>query len=207
MNAPGVVRAVRVARDTADLAVVEAARVDDEADAVAHIIEAGADEAVVLQTCHRLEAYAVADNGETARQALDALNIEAGETDRAETGHEESLRHLLRVAAGLESVVLGEDQILGQVREAHVTAREAGGVGPVLEEALTKAIHVGERARSETGINEGATSLGSAAVRLLQRQTDLEGREARVVGAGPPSALARWGRWPPRRWPGPASRR
>ncbi|MFB6219110.1 MAG: glutamyl-tRNA reductase [Halobacteriaceae archaeon] len=188
MNTTGVVRGVRVARDTADLRAVEAARVGDEAAAVGALLDAGADEAVVLQTCHRVEAYVVADDPERAAAALATLDI--GGEDAATTDHEASLRHLLRVAAGLESLVLGEDQILGQVRDAYETAREAGGVGPVLEDALTKAIHVGERARTETAINEGATSLGSAAVRLLERQTDLAGQEALVVGAGEMGELA-----------------
>jgi glutamyl-tRNA reductase len=90
----------------------------------------------------------------------------------------------MRVAAGLESLVLGEDQILGQFRTALEEARAVGGVGPTLDEALTKALHVGERARSETAINEGVVSLGSAAVRLAERHLDLTETTALVVGAG-----------------------
>jgi glutamyl-tRNA reductase len=104
-------------------------------------------------------------------------------------GHEESLRHLLRVAAGLESIVLGEDQILGQIRDAYQDARGVGGIGPVLEDGVTKAIHVGERARTETAINEGIVSLGSAAVDLARNERDLADATALVVGAGEMGSL------------------
>jgi glutamyl-tRNA reductase len=107
-----------------------------------------------------------------------------------ELDHEESLRHLLRVAAGLESLVLGEDQILGQVRQAYEDARAAGGIGPLLEDGTTKAIHVGERARTETAINEGVVSLASAAVRLAAERHGLVGATATVVGTGEMGRLA-----------------
>jgi glutamyl-tRNA reductase len=107
-----------------------------------------------------------------------------------ELDHEASLRHLMRVAAGLESLVIGEDQIIGQLRQAYEDAREVGGVGPVLEEAVVKALRVGERARTETPINEGITSLGSAAVRMASEELDLQGTTALVVGAGEMGALA-----------------
>jgi len=96
----------------------------------------------------------------------------------------------MRVAAGLESIVLGEDQILGQLRDAYEEARGVGGIGTLLEDGITKAIHVGERARSETGINEGVVSLASAAVRLVGRECSLEGETALVVGAGEMGQLA-----------------
>jgi glutamyl-tRNA reductase len=96
----------------------------------------------------------------------------------------------MRVACGLESLVLGEDQIIGQVREAYEDARATGGIGPTLDDAVLKALHVGERARDETAINEGAVSLGSAAARLARREHGLEGATALVVGAGEIATLA-----------------
>jgi glutamyl-tRNA reductase len=93
------------------------------------------------------------------------------------------------VSAGLESIVLGEDQILGQVRDAYEDSRGVGAMGPVLENGVTKAIHVGERARTETAINEGTVSLGSAAVSLADRERDLERATALVVGAGEMGSL------------------
>jgi glutamyl-tRNA reductase len=152
----------------------------------------GVEEAFVLQTCNRAEAFVVTDDRETGRAAL--TSYVAGVPEDAVVGfdHEEGLRHLMRVAAGLESLVLGEDQILGQVREAYTDADDVGGIGPVLEDALLKAIHVGERARTETSINEGVTSLGSAAVRLAAEDLPVEvgGSSALVVGAGEMGAIA-----------------
>jgi glutamyl-tRNA reductase len=115
---------------------------------------------------------------------------DVGDHSVVEMDHEESLRHLLRVATGLESLVLGEDQILGQVRDAFESAREVGAIGQMLEDAVTKAIHVGERARTETAINEGAVSVGSAAVTLLGEHADLGDATGLVVGAGEMGTIA-----------------
>ncbi len=183
----GIVSGARVAHDTAGLDAIEAAAAPDGETFVRRLLSrAGVEEAYVLQTCHRVEAYVVADTGDAGRAALDSQFDERA----VHTDHEESLRHLLRVAAGLESLVLGEDQVLGQVRTAYEAARRAGGIGPVLEDAVTKAIHVGERARTETAINEGIVSLGSAAVELAQRELELEEAGALVVGAGEMGTLA-----------------
>jgi glutamyl-tRNA reductase len=87
-------------------------------------------------------------------------------------------------------MVLGEDQILGQVRQAFAEARAVGAIGPVLDEAVTKALHIGERARTETAINEGIVSLGSAAARLVAREDLPESATALVIGAGETGTLA-----------------
>jgi len=86
--------------------------------------------------------------------------------------------------------VLGEDQILGQVRIAYEDACEAGAAGPLLDDGITKAIRVGERARTETAINEGVVSLASAAVRLMAEKRGLAGATAAVVGTGEMGSLA-----------------
>jgi len=183
----GIVSGARVAHDTADIEVIEAAAAPDGETLVRRLCEReGVEEAYALQTCHRVEAYVVAADAETGRAALDTQFGESA----VHTDHDESLRHLLRVAAGLESLVLGEDQVLGQVRSAYEAARRAGGIGPVLEDAVTKAIHVGERARTETAINEGIVSLGSAAVELAERELELDESSALVVGAGEMGTLA-----------------
>lgn len=96
----------------------------------------------------------------------------------------------MRVAAGLESLVLGEDQILGQLRTAYESARDAGGIGPTFEQGITKAIHVGERARTETTINEGTVSIGSAAVELADEELELADATVVLVGAGEMGTLA-----------------
>jgi glutamyl-tRNA reductase len=152
--------------------------------------EPGVEEAFALQTCNRVEAYVVTAERTQGRSALEAVVSETTPEVARTMGHEDSLEHLLRVAAGLESLVLGEDQILGQVREAYEDARKAGGIGPVLEEAVTKAIRVGERARTETAINDGVVSLASAAVRLADEKHGLDDATAAVVGVGEMGTLA-----------------
>jgi glutamyl-tRNA reductase len=186
----GTLSGIRLGHDVADLDAIAAARAPDAEALVRELVaETPAREAFVLQTCHRVEAYVVTERRDAGPEALAPR---FGGDAAVQMGHEESLRHLLRVGAGLESLVLGEDQILGQLRDAFETARRAGGVGPVLETAVTKAIHVGERARSETAINEGVVSLGSAAVELAETElaADLRTATALVVGAGEMGTLA-----------------
>ncbi|WP_331234642.1 glutamyl-tRNA reductase [Natronorarus salvus] len=190
MNA-GVLNGVRVTHESAGVDEIEAVCTGSEGEAVETLLEReGVTEAVVLQTCNRAEAYVVADTVNAGREALSAYVGDVEATATVRSGHEESLEHLLRVACGLESIVLGEDQVLGQLRGAYEAAREVDGVGVVLEDALLKAIHVGERARSETAINEGIVSLGSAAVSLVSREGTLSETTALVVGAGEMGRLA-----------------
>ena len=187
----GILSGVSIAHSRATIDQLEAASVESQKSAVAALLEEpGVSEAFVLQTCNRVEAYAVAADSQTGRAALAALADPVPDEVVREFGHEEGLRHLLRVAAGLESLVLGEDQILGQVRQARQDARAAGGIGPILEDGITKAIHVGERARTETGVNEGVVSLASAAVRLAAERHGLAGATAAVVGTGEMGRLA-----------------
>jgi glutamyl-tRNA reductase len=187
----GVVSGVRVSHETASLDELEAASAASDTDAIGALLgQPAVEEAFVLQTCHRVEAYAVTGDPASGRRALAAAGFDPAGGGAVSMGHEESLRHLLRVAAGLESLVIGEDQILGQIRDAYDAARDAGGIDHVLRQAVTKAIHVGERARTETAINEGATSLGTAAVRLAERKADVAGASALVVGAGEMGTLA-----------------
>jgi len=179
-----VVSGVRVTHDRADVGTLEIARFDDWRDRIDALLDRdGVTEAAVLQTCNRVEEYVVADDPETGRAALSTFPDLPGEAV-VEAGHGESLRHLLRVAAGLDSQVLGEDQILGQMREAYTEADDRGALGDILEPAFLKAIHVGERARTETAINEGIVSLGSAAIDLAAEETGLEGATVAVIGAG-----------------------
>ena len=149
MNAAtGVVSGVRVSHDCADLDTVEAACHADEQTVLQRLLDVpGVNEAFAIQTCNRFEAYVVTDAAATGRAVLADFAPDVGDHSVVEMDHEESLRHLLRVATGLESLVLGEDQILGQVRDAYESAREVGAVGRMLEDAVTKAIHVGERSR------------------------------------------------------------
>ncbi|MFB6171032.1 MAG: glutamyl-tRNA reductase [Haloarculaceae archaeon] len=179
-----------VSHERASVEQIEAVIGPEEETVAALVADQDVREAVAIATCNRFEAYVVADDRETGREALAPLVSELPSEAVAELGHEASLRHLMRVAAGVESLVLGEDQILGQVRDAYQTAREAGAVGRVLDDALVKAIRVGERARTETAINEGIVSLGSAAVELARSERDLSDATGLVVGAGEMGSLA-----------------
>lgn len=187
----GVIQGVTVAHQRATVDEIESAAGADEETTVRDLLARdGVDEAFALQTCNRAEAYVVTEAAADGRAALADFAPEVRDGAVREIDHEESLRHLMRVAAGLESLVLGEDQIIGQLRRAFETARGAGGIGPVLDPAITKALHVGERARTETTINEGVVSLGSAAVELADRKCDLAGTTALVVGAGEMGRIA-----------------
>ena len=191
MTDAGVISGVTVSHALASVAEIEAAGGVDVRIVVSDLCtREGVSEAFALSTCNRAEAYVVADDAATGRAALADFAPDVREGAVVDLDHEESLRHLMRVAAGLESLVLGEDQILGQVKRALSESRAVGGIGPVLDEAVTKAVHVGERARTETAINEGSLSLGSAAVDLARRETDLGGATALVVGAGEMGTLA-----------------
>jgi len=188
---PGVVTGVFLSHNTASIDDVESVdRFDQQATLAGLVAREPVAEALVLQTCHRVEVYVVTDAEPVGRRVLTEFTPDVDPGAVAEMGHEESLRHLLRVAAGLESLVLGEDQILGQVRDAWTDAREVGAIGSVLEAAVLKAIRVGERARTETSINDGVRSIGSATVALADEQCDLAGATALVVGAGQLGGLA-----------------
>ena len=183
----GLLAGVSVPHQRAGIDDIDRASSQPQAEAVGSLLDReGVREAFVLQTCNRAEAYVVADDAASGREALAPYVRAVPEESVLELDHEAGLEHLLRVAAGLESLVVGEDQILGQVSRAFEDAREAGGIGPILEDAVVKALRVGERARTETSINEGVTSLGSAAVALARRSLDgdLADGTALVVGTG-----------------------
>ncbi len=187
----GVVASARVTHETCSVDQLAAASPENQRAGVADLLSSPAvREAYVLSTCNRVEAYVVAPSVDAAAPTLEAFFASVPEEVVVESGHDASLIHLLEVAAGLDSVVLGEDQILGQVRTARDDAIDAGGVGDLLEPAIEKAIHVGERARTETEINEGVVSLGSAAAKLIDETAGVEGALALVVGAGEMGRLA-----------------
>lgn len=155
-------------------------------------------ETLILSTCNRTEAYCLAADPERAEARLRDLVSRLKGRDLLGPGPHrylhrqvEAVRHLLRVASGLDSMVLGEMQILGQVKDAHSLAREAGATGPVLDRLLGSALHAGKRARAETEIGAGAVSVASAAVALATKVFgDLGRRHVLVVGAGETGRLA-----------------
>jgi glutamyl-tRNA reductase len=142
------------------------------------------EECAVLKTCNRVEVYVVSPKG--SKVLLDfAKHMKVSSRIIDFLDHDESLRHLLRLTSGLESMIVGEDQILGQVKELFLMAKKAGAVGKTLDTAFNKAIQVGKRTRNETGINKGSVSIGSAAVELAEKELGgLEGKTVMVIGAG-----------------------
>ncbi len=141
-------------------------------------------ECAVLKTCNRVELYVVSPKGSSV---LFHFAKDMGVSSRIVEfyDHDESLRHLLRLSAGLESMIIGEDQILGQIKDLFLVAKEAGTIGKTLSTAFSKAIQVGKRVRTETLINRGALSIASAAVDLADDILDgLQDKNILVIGTG-----------------------
>jgi glutamyl-tRNA reductase len=149
-------------------------------------------EVVVLSTCNRIEVYAVAERFHGAYADIRDFLCELGSLAPDElhphlySQHDEAAaQHLFEVAAGLESAVLGESEVLGQVRSAWQVARDEGGARAALDLLFRHALSVGKRARTETAISRGTSSISHAAVELVtDRLGALAGRNVLVVGAG-----------------------
>jgi glutamyl-tRNA reductase len=157
----------------------------------------GVQEAAAISTCNRTELYLVtADSVEAESLALGLLAREADIRPTELVGHLYSLRgpagaeQLFRVTAGLESMIVGEAEVQGQVKRAYELALVEGATGPILNRLFRGALSAGKRARTETAISEGALSVPSVAVELAQRTLgDLEDRRVLVVGAGETAEL------------------
>src|SRR4051794_12864529 len=193
--------AISVSHRTAPLHLRE--RLALSADGATEIMAAlvagqGIDEAIALCTCHRTELYAATPDPAAARRAmLAALARLAGTTEPELLGHVHVLRgaqvsrHLFAVTAGLESMVLGEAEIQGQVRRALERARAAGTAGPVTGRLFGDALSSGGRVRSRTALGRGGASVSSVAVELARDAAgSLGGRRVLVVGAGQSGALS-----------------
>jgi glutamyl-tRNA reductase len=149
------------------------------------------EEAVVLSTCLRTEVYAVVDRFHDAvAEVYDVLadhsgvSVEELSLPATVRFDDDVTSHLFSVAAGLESVVTGESEVLGQVRRAFERAREEGTCGPVLSALFRHALQTGKRVRTETGISKGTTSFAYAAVTVARGGDRLRGARVVVVGAG-----------------------
>ena len=149
-------------------------------------------ESVLLSTCNRIEVYAYAERFHGGYADIRELIARHSGLPPETVGDElyahhdaDAVRHLFAVAAGLDSVVVGEHEVLGQVRDAWQAARSEGTVGAVLEPLFRRAVETGKRARTETGIARGIASLSHAAVALAgERLGGLTGRRVLVLGAG-----------------------
>ncbi|MFG2072071.1 glutamyl-tRNA reductase [Nonomuraea maritima] len=151
-------------------------------------------EAMVVSTCNRVEAYVTVDRFHAAVNSVsNLLAIHSGVPVDDLTPHlyvhyeEQAVEHLFSLVCGLDSMVVGEGQILGQVRQALRLAQRQGTVGATLNELMQQALRVGKRAHHETGIDHAGASLVTAGLALAG---DLAGRRALVIGAGSMSSLA-----------------
>src|SRR4051794_37530121 len=190
---------VGLSHRTAPLALRE--RIALGADAAGALLRAlidsgAADEAVALSTCNRTEVYVVGAAAALEDAAVRALARHAGMSNEALRSHVAVLRehevadHLFAVAGGLESMVLGEAEILGQLRRAHELSRAVGACGPIVDRLLRDALTAGRRTRSETGIARCGVSVSSAAVELARDALgSLADRRVLLVGAGKSSEV------------------
>src|SRR5256714_1178013 len=155
-------------------------------------------EGVILSTCNRLEVYAVAEETGAAWEAIAhflarrhglALDLLSAHLYCKEG--RAAIEHLMRVAAGLDSMILGDPQILGQVAHAFGEAQAARTSGAILSHLFAQALHAGKRARTETGVSRQTTSVGHAAALVVKAKVeDLSCTQVLVVGAGKMAALA-----------------
>ena len=182
---------VGISHHQAPVELRERAALDlDRAAALARTLAGESGEAVCLSTCNRTELYLADEAGDDAERkaeaALLALEEELGPA-LYRLRDEAAALHLFRVAAGLDSMVPGEGEILGQVRAAH----DAGATGPILDRLFRDAVHAGKKARTETAIGESPASVSSAAGALAEQVFgELDGRKVLVVGAGETGELA-----------------
>ena len=158
----------------------------------------GVQEEIVLSTCNRLEVLAVLNGKENSISGVKTLLAETGQMKAEELAsclyvyeEEAAVRHFFRVASSLDSMVLGEPQILGQVKQAYGQAVGCKGTGPILNKLLHRAFFVAKRVRTETRIASQAVSVSFAAVELAKKILgELEDKRVLVIGAGEMAELA-----------------
>jgi len=147
------------------------------------------EESVILSTCNRVEIYALVEDPEPGLALVHYMaGLQGLERDQSwfyRHQGQEAVAHIFRVASSLDSQVVGEPQILGQIKEAYFSAREHRAVGKVLERLMRRAISVGKRVRTVTRIGQESVSVGTAGVSLARQVFgELKGRDALVLGAG-----------------------
>jgi len=152
-------------------------------------------EGMIVSTCNRVEFLANMKNGSGDLRAFmrDYFAVDMGqfESHLYEFREDEAIRHVFRVASSLDSMVVGEPQILGQIKEAYATARAVGAVRMQLDQLLTRAFAVAKRVRTETAVGSSSVSVASVAVELAEKIFgNLKGKSVYLVGAGKMSELA-----------------
>jgi len=155
----------------------------------------GIEEGMIVSTCNRVEIFARSQNGHCDLQQFvrDYFGFSAGEYEPYIFEHQqlEAVKHVFRVASSLDSMVVGESQILGQVKEAYATARAVGSVNSQLDQLMTRAFAVAKKVRNETSIATSSVSIASVAVELAEKIFgSLAGKVVYLVGAGKMCELA-----------------
>ncbi len=156
------------------------------------LLEHGAKEALILSTCNRVEVAAALDEDvapetllETIVAGRSGISVESVRPHLYVFEAQHAMRHLFRVASSLDSMIVGEPQILGQLKQAYSQARELGTIGTLLEAVLTRAFNVAKRIRTETEIGESAVSVSYAAVELAREIFgSLSRKKVLIIGAG-----------------------
>ncbi|KZN12296.1 glutamyl-tRNA reductase [Marinomonas sp. TW1] len=155
------------------------------------VAEKRAQEAVIVSTCNRTELYCSVEDSDKAQDVVDWLgqyhNIDLADLKQYCYTHvaDDSVRHIMRVASGLDSLILGEPQILGQVKSAYAVSQEGECIGPELESLFQRTFSVAKRVRTDTAIGENPVSIAFAAVSLAQRIfADIRRSTALLIGAG-----------------------
>lgn len=155
----------------------------------------GLDECVIIQTCNRIELFGKAENYNISKikktwASLTGLEEEAFEENIEFVENLEAIHHLLKLTSGLDSMVIGEEQILGQIKNSITSARNAKASGQHLNNLFDKAIRIGTRIRNSSGINRGGISVGSMAVKLAEENVDeLKLKKILLIGTGEVSTL------------------
>jgi glutamyl-tRNA reductase len=155
-------------------------------------------EGLFLTTCNRVEALVVTENPQEARKSVVSIMSSLGSMEDIRfipnlftLEDNEAVRHIFRVSCSLDSMVMGEPQILGQVKEAYAEASRAKTSGVILNRLMHRAFHVAKRVRTETGISDAAVSISYAAVEMAKKIFhDLSGKKVLLVGAGEMAELA-----------------
>ena len=155
------------------------------------------EEIAIISTCNRLEIYSVATDIEQGVREISQFLADKAKMSRRDLRpnlftllREDALRHLMRVSSGLESLVLGEGQILAQVKKTHKLGQKYKGLGRLLDRLFKQAISAGKRVRSETSIGTGAVSISSAAVELVHTKVaNLPDYNITIIGAGKMACL------------------
>ena len=162
---------------------------------IASIVE----EMVIIQTCNRVEIYAVIDDKKGDSVCQELIHVWKGQVEKhvsritekrfedyLEVNYDiDAVRHLFRLTAGLESMIIGEDQILGQVKDSLVEARLSKKIGPILSLIFDRAVKLGAKIRTQVRINGGAVSVGSVAINLAEKSIgNLQSKSSLIIGAG-----------------------